>query len=241
MSPITQAPQRGYSDWQRTENWDTPTLFSQTHYNAANSFTTPVLDVSRFGYLGGVDTAFTNDIIVTATWYADAAATVQLTQRKWLLSASISGIQYRLINAGPFVTIKWQRVTGGNLDHSAVLFATNRVYASEQIPDSSMQITANGIVVTTTTVTVLWPAYAAAGPASFYYSSSVTGTLFEIVGYPAAGGQYPIASATTTASVTNGVVPVVLPIGAWSANVLNPGPGNASCNVTVTASPTGST
>lgn len=234
--PLVSAPNRGYSDWQRTQNMDTGVLASINRGATKPSDDSGIQDVSRFEYLGGQDRCFTTPVLVTVFWFADAAGLVTMGARQFVLSPSVANAaQYRLPNLGPFVEIQWASISGGNFAHQATILATNRFHPLEFIPESALLKFDAGIVIGAATNVDSFPTDYYSGPVSCQIASAGGATAFQAQAETSGGAIVNISPAITPAANVFANLPFVAPPGVWWIAVLNPG---AATNYSITAVPT---
>lgn len=221
MSPLVSAPARGYPDWQRIDNYDTPVEWSQTLTSASSPINSPALDTSRFAYLGGYIQCTAGTMLVLITWCADQALTTQLGSRRFVLSGSIGALaQLRLPNLGPFVQITVQSAAGGSYTVAAQVILTNRVHPLEFIPENALLIDQQGTTLgANATVTTFIGDYYA-GPVSMFVSSgqifNVTAQYITITG--ATHAFFQEANQAANVAFNFGFV---APPGAWNVAVAN--------------------
>lgn len=235
MSPLVSSPARGYADWQRLDNWDSAPLFSETNIDIAGTHSSPVLDVSRYAYIGGYDISNANPAVVGFNWFADAAATITLGGVEFLLSPLIQDFaQYRLPNLGPFLQVSWAQVVAGHPSHTCRLIGTNRAHPLEFIPEGPLQYNIQSVALAAGAVVNIYPTDYYAGPmrvwgffgAGFQWSLQTLlpdGTWIFI-------DQSPPTTVTTDVSAVT-----ITPRGAWRFQIFNG--GGAPFNYSFAAQP----
>jgi hypothetical protein len=239
--PINAAPQRGYQDWGRVNDWDSPLIYSVGRLATQNSDVSGVIDVSRYGYIAGYNLVLTTTALLTASWFSDAAGTVLVGTRQILLHPNMAGAaQLRMPNMGPFVQLAWAGSGGGNFGNTARLFATNRYSPLELIPNSPQLMARNAVAIGAATNVNVFPFGYYAGPVSCVASSASGGVTFTPQTMDTGGNIVNFSATTTPAAGTLAQFAFVAPPGAWWIIVINPG---AATNYSITAiqSMTGST
>jgi hypothetical protein len=237
---LSSPPNRGYADWQRVENWDGPVLFEDVGRASAGDILSPILDVSRYAYLGGYDSVGNNNALVVFTWYADSAGLKPVGVREFTLSPSIGNpAQYRIPNLGPYVQIRWAEFPAGAFTHTARVFPTNRFHPLEFIPSHPELIHAVNVPFAIGQNINFWASDYYGGPVQLHTWSGQSAMEYAIqyvdvtnVLQYAAVLDPPNANTKTTALV---------PCGAWKVNVSNTGGLATTVYLTVIASATGST
>lgn len=117
----------GYPDFRRQYDRDGPSFVSEAAHLRNGPFTYGPFFVGSFDYLAGRIQVTTNPVLVTLTWYADAAMTqVQGTRNFVLDGASAAIASVRILNLGRFVTIVIDPGAAINWTISAQLFPSNR-------------------------------------------------------------------------------------------------------------------
>lgn len=173
MSPLVSAPNRGYPDWQRVDSWDSGIEYSETGAVHAVGWNTPVIDVSRFGYLAMLLSINSgNGFYATITWYADSAGTVPLAARTVVVDSSIpNGMQARLPNMGPFVQVVFNLLFGG-VTTTYRLWATNRFAPYEILPSQPLLVDEQNITLGSGVNATYYFVDYFSGPVSAWFSSS---------------------------------------------------------------------
>lgn len=242
MSPLVSAPARGYADWQRVENWDSDTLYTAPNAPTTGVTQSGVLDVSRYGYLGGFAyNAQNSTCILFITWFADQAGTITIAQRKILLTAVVTNPAHlRVPNLGPFCTLVFNPIGGASYTPRAVIFGTNRFHPLELIPISGVlmhvatNIPANGSSNFFPTDYYSGPARASivglGGAISVQYLYTADdGSSVQFDQFSVPSGQLQFSSNT-----------IIVP-GAWFVTVNNTNAAVQGINLSVIPSATGST
>lgn len=148
MSPLFDTPNRGYADYQRIGNFDTGVLFSDNAVHPSGTLITPTLNVSRFMTLVARMTVVGAPVVFTATWYADAAATISLGGRLIVLSPNMGGVAWmRLMNLGPFVILQWNTTAHVSFSCNVVVGASNRISPLEFIPVNPQIVDVQGAAI----------------------------------------------------------------------------------------------
>lgn len=223
MCPIAPAGTTGYPDWQRIQNWDSPSLFSHTVPFVGDSDGSGVLDVSRFGYMLIIDkqTGGPTFIEVDALWFEDSHGTVGLGEITWFLDGQMSNTAvYHLPNLGPFFKIVWNRFGGANgMTHTCNVVATNRFHQLQEIPSTSLLINSNGVNVAGGGQEILFPTTSFTGPARLHVNTASPTWAVEMQSLTSS------ASMVTTDEITQGTAAegttVNIPLGSFQLRVSN--------------------
>lgn len=138
MSPLATPGTRGYPDWQRLQNWDSPSLFQRRMAFSGLSDDSGIMDVRLYQYLGGIDfiTAAPGGCSVHVSWYQDPSGSTLVGEQIWLIDPFGSGQQqWRLSNVGPYARVVWTSIDGvQNFTHTCNLLGTNRFHQLMFIP-----------------------------------------------------------------------------------------------------------
>lgn len=240
MSPQAPAGTRGYTDFQRVDNWDSPLLYTSNAVIPPGGEVTPTLDVSRYGYLAGFDGVGTAIALAGFIWCMDSAFTIQVAQRVLMLSSNINfSAQYRLQNLGPFLQVKWLRIAGVPSAHAATLFATNRTHPLEFIPQNPVLIDQQNVGLGAGLTNTLYPSDYYSGPVDF--ALNVNGANWGVVfRYLNSAGVWDYLDEVT---LSNGVTNYrrLMPSSAWRAEITNSSGGANTYYMTATPSTTGAT
>jgi hypothetical protein len=228
----------GYPDWQRVNNYDSPVLFAQVTVVSAGTIITPVLDVSRYAYLGGADQAITNSAQALITWYADSAGTIQTGQRVFSIHASQGIAYYRLPNLGPYCTLAWLEFGGVHFQHSCQMFGTNRFHPLEFIPSRAQLITQSNVPLAASASVNVWPVGYYAGPVQIWINGPASGWLYVLQSLDANAVAQFVDRAQPAAS-GDFRWNTVAPPGAWWVNVFNNTVTAGNYYLSVTQSTTG--
>ena len=238
MSPITGSPNRGYADWQRVSNWDNTPFDSNLVLPINGTVSTPVTDCSRFAYIGGFARANTHPILLTLSWYTDAAGVNQVGLRQLSLDHRITNAnQFRVPNLGPYVQAVWQpNVTNGGL-LTDTLFLTNRFHPLEFIPQKDTLLNVNNFTVNNGVTDTRYPTDLYAGPIQVWTTVPATGWgltmwhgISDAISTQAYGEVLP---------VNNSVRTLVTPPTSWFLQVLNGSGANGAYSINVQHSETG--
>ena len=240
MSPLANAPNRGYGDWQRIVDWDSPILFHESGVTHNADFATPVMDVSRFAYLGGIDFVQVNNCAVAVAWFADAGATELVGERVFILGMTMqTPAQYRMPNLGPFVQLQYLRIAGVSFTHSCFLFGTNRQHPLEAVPAiASFLLSASGTVANGFSVQGN-PENYYAGPALAYFSTPAANWSLQFKTIDSNNASYTFDTIVTTGNNTR--FTTVVPFGYWFVSINNQSGASGNFSLVMSASETGST
>lgn len=139
--PLAPSGSRGYPPWQRIQNYDSPVLWSSSPVLSTVTVTSPVIDVSRYAYLGGSLDSTHLAFWVDIQWFVDAAATVRVGRQQFLVDVSTAACKLRLPNLGPFCVISCAPAPGPSFSAVINVFGTNRVHPLEFIPETPQLLT----------------------------------------------------------------------------------------------------
>lgn len=234
MSPLASPPQRGYPDWGRVVDWDSPLLFSINRAATQNSDTSGFQDVSRFETVAL--NGFCNPAAAVAVrWALDPAGVVSVGDRLFVLSPGIIGAAAaRLTNLGPFVRMSWAGIGGANFANVAKMFASNRGYPLEWMPNNALLRSDVNVAVGAAGSVQVFPSDYYAGPVSAIVESAGGNTAFLAQAFTPTGTAISISPTVTPAAGVVAALDFVAPAGAWWILVFNPG---AATTYTITAVP----
>lgn len=239
MSPLIGAPNRGYADWQRIGNYDSGVEWSATYTNTGVTEVSPVIDMSRYAYLGGKVGCTLNTVLVTFLWYADAAATVLVGGRQFVLSAGIANpAQLRIPNLGPFVQVTLAPIGGANYTFNAEVIGTNRVHPCEMIPSQSTLLVVSGVTIPPGQ-TNFFPSDYFSGPARLTTTNSGGSVTCTLMYRNVDGTDQPIEQFGVNPAATILSASILVPEAAWYLAVFN-GAAAQAFSCWITPSPTGS-
>lgn len=240
MSPLVATPNRGYTDWQRTENYDTAVLYDGGAAARVGNWTTPVFDVSRFAYLGGLLAASAAPVLVTISWWADGAGSVGLAIRSFVIDGNITrAAQIRLPNLGPFVSVKFAPATGSTpWTDSSRINATNRVHPLEFIPAAPVVLDSGSLTVNAGSNVDVWPTDFYAGPMRLIANTTFASATVELLTEESVGAFAITDIALPPNNITTAYT-FVAPPGSWKLNVANGSGANGSAVVRCVAPTTG--
>jgi hypothetical protein len=199
----------------------------------------PLSDTSRYGYLGGQIVISAFACAVRINWFADAAATVQVGQRNWVIdSAGPTLQQLRVPNLGPYCQMSLTPLTGAGCTVAATILPTNRVHPLEFIPVDAQLITAQVVAVTTGVDVGVFPVDFYAGPVRVWVDTPLTSWRAYLEGI-AGGGAY-LVTDEWTGGAGQVSVTTVAPPGSWRLGLGNLAGGTGNITVAVSGSTTGS-
>lgn len=126
--PIIAPPNQGYSDWQRTVNWDGPLLDSGTHLVPAFGTTfSSVLNLQRYSFIAGEMINPTGYMTVDFIFYMDEAMTVRTGRFSTALNSGMgTGMLMHIPCLGPFCQYDLTDTSGAPNQVTSQMFATNR-------------------------------------------------------------------------------------------------------------------
>lgn len=238
--PIVQPPARGYPDWQRISNWDSPILWNYGYLHNNTQFFGPIMDVSTFGYLGGtIQEAFAQSNW-TAIWYEDPLAAVQLGAITFQLSTLMQlPMQLRIPNLGPFCQVNGNGVGGAFYTVQTRVMATNRVHPSQIISQNPVLIDQQVALIGAAASVAVYPAGYYSGPMRIWFQPTQIGQVY--LQYLNAAGNWDYVDGTAQlAANSDSELTWMAPIGAWRIVVTNAAAVPASYYLAVTPSTSGS-
>lgn len=241
MSPLVSLPARGYPDWQRIDNYDTGVLAALT-LAGVGPVTSGVLDVSRFACLSAVCTpAVGSDVVFSAQWWADVAATIPMGSRNIVFGSGINHAATFIIpNLGPFVTTSLLGAGGVAANGSCDVIATNRQHTNETISASPLPISRQPILVGAGAAVDVFPLDYCSGAMQMWLTADQLAVV-EIRAFDTNNADTPVFVFDQVAANTNFRATFVAPTGLWYLFLQNLGGVTAHFFVTVIQSPTGST
>lgn len=240
MSPLVTAPNRGYSDWQRIENYDTGILATVALAAQPGPVVTPVQDVSRYACLAIAGAVTTGALPITVIWWSDAAATIPVGRRLIYVSENIlTQGTFTIPNLGPFVTVTLASVGGANVTCSFRIFATNRQHACEVYPNEWYALLLVNASILAGAQKAVFPQYYSSGPHSLW-ASTTQSTVFQICTLNTALSAVIITEWAALPPGTDLRDTIICPTGYWFVIVTNTTGVAASYDLTIQPSPTGS-
>jgi hypothetical protein len=242
MSPLAQPPIRGYADWQRVDNFDMGIIYNYAPGVINFTHLSPVLDVSRFAYLGGRVGCALGGMMVIVYWYADAGGTVQLADRIFPISSLVTNSAFiRLPNLGPFMAFQVQAIAGANYNPQVNLFATNRVHPLEFMPEGAVLVDQQAVAIGAGSTNTTYPQDYYSGPAGVMYDPAYAAGFIELQYLTGAGNWDILDIVSGTTASTPARATMVMPPGAWRFQINNSTGAASSYYLTVTGSTTGAT
>lgn len=230
----------GYPDGQRVQNYDGPLQVDQQYNGAAASWVSAVFDCSRYARSAGFMWVGSGTAQVQLSWFADAAGTVTLGSRTFLLDQWVTnGGQFRIPNLGPFVSISVQSLTANPYSYHVQMFQTNRESELEFIPSQRSLIWLPSTTLGAGVTQNLHPTDYYAGPVKVAVQFSA-GTASLFVYFLNAQGGYDQAYAQNQPALDS-ILDFLVPAGAWYVAIKNTGTGSALFVVSVQHSQSGST
>lgn len=239
--PLAPTGTRGYADSQRVSNYDTGVLWNLSTGPNTTDWVSPVLDVSRFAYLGMNIAALLGQPQVNLAWYLDAQATIACGTRVFALDTNISGNAHaRILNLGPFVQITIARVTAPQYYLQIQAYATNRVYPFEFIPTNPVILSQQNVAIGAGINANVYPVDYYAGPVNVWFDAAYANGGVSLQ-YLNQSGTWEFNDERVTTAVGVYTYQMVTPPGAWRLVVGNNTGGASSYYLVVTPSLTGST
>ena len=241
MTPINNAPARGYADWQRVENWDSGVVWSGSVTNqSATLFPPEPIDCSRWSTLGGYIHVYFGTMLAAFNWNADPAASIFVGGRQLVYSGSVGAFtQLRLSNLGPYFDGQFQQV-GGVWSGSWQLFNTNRISPIELIPQGPALVDDDTGAIGAGAVYYAYPNDYYSGPVDIWLATNSGSNWLVGVQYLRSDGVWRQLSNFFLNSKTV-PVGVLVPAGMWRVTAQNNSAGNDSATITVVAAFTGAT
>jgi hypothetical protein len=240
VSPLVSSPNRGYDDYQRITNFDTNILVSQDTGVGHPHIFGPIIDVSRYAYVGISNTEILSQHVFALSWFTDLAGDAVLGLRQFGFDAAIlQSAQMRIVNLGPFVAPEWINNGAVNYHAQTQLFASNRVYPTEFVPHWPNLVDKQGIAIGAGGTDTVYPTDYYSGPAHVSVYGNVAGLFVSLQYLNIAFAWRAMETFQSTSITFLTTYATILPAGAWRLFVSNPGAaGNYS--VIVTPSTTGS-
>lgn len=233
----------GYADWQRVDNWDSPILREITEVERVGSFTTPIFNISRYGYIAGVIGAQLNPVNIEFGYAMDETFTRLAGFRSFVSSPNITRkANIRIPNLGPYCRITFNPLNAGqHWRENTIVFGTNRISPMEFFPSQALLIKKSLAAIGASETQTIYPTDYFAGPAQLFATCnkanfSLTLSVQQIGGSDilTLDQAVPGAGAIVERSV-------LLPPGAWYVQVGNGTAEAGLYDLTVLASLTGST
>lgn len=221
MSPLVAAPNRGYGDWQRVNNYDTAPIFSNNVAIVGAELKSPIVDVSRFAYLAGlVSSGNSNNFRLEITWFADAAGTIALGTREMSFDiAMVNPAQLRLPNLGPFAQLVFVPF-GPAMLPDCVIIATNRDHPLELIPTRSVLTSQQSINIAATSNLFIAGDDYYSGPARLWLTfTTIVGV--QIRSLDRINSYELVYQHDNVPALTNLIDTVIIPPGAWQLVLTN--------------------
>lgn len=221
MCPLIAAPNRGYADYQRVENWDSGVLISFSAASRNANLISSIQDVSRYAYLGGSMQETESQCSVLVQWFLDSNGTIRVGQRTFILTSLTTAIaQIRFPNLGPFVQVIVSPIGGATYTSPMTLFGTNRVHPLEFIPRNqalfNMQVFALAVGDN-----FFYPTDYYAGPVVVSYINAGAGqTVYHQILNPAGVWDYTEGHPVPG---TNYSYESIMPAGAWRIDLNSTG------------------
>lgn len=236
---LAPAGARGYAAWQRIANYDGPIVWQANQNPGTTGQTSPVLDCSRYAYVGGQLGESSSQALWTFNWYADAGGVTQIASRQFVLYFRTEFAQIRLPNLGPFLKITIAPIpNGGTIASTGVIFFTNRVHPLEFIPTNPGLISQQATAINANTTNIYFPSDYYAGPVSVWASTNYATGLVDMDQMATDGTWQTVNQYKIT---TNGPVQQVMiaPAGAWRVAIQNSTASASTFYLAVTPSVTG--
>lgn len=239
MTPIAATPNRGYIDYQRVSNYDSPLMDFSTAALTV-SFTGAVQDVSRYAAFVTVTAPLAVIGYLTCQWSTDALLTNVVGQRTVPFDYSgLGAIIWRAPNLGPYVRAKWFNVSGVPGATLLETFATNRLPSPNEItPSTTFLIDKQSVAIGGAANSYHYPADYYAGPVQVWMNTSSSSLVLDFQALNIAGVYDSYNQIAVPAGNLTEVI--ITPVGAWRVHIANPGAAT-SYYLTVMASATGST
>lgn len=241
MSPLVAAPNRGYPDWQRIDNYDSGVLFSLNVLNVTAAQLSPIIDVSRYARLGSFMSVSGDNCQILMQWYMDAAGTVQVGERVFQVAGALfPSHQSFFINLGPFVRVAITPMSSAATNINWVVFGTNRDSVSEVTPRANNLVNVQNLNIGAGANVIIRPSDYASGAALMWV---IVTQVFTVLFLALSGSSTfdPTLQISNAAANSNVVQPLALPLGAWALQVVNNGGVAATCDATVVQSNSGAT
>ena len=237
MSPIVAQPNRGYADWQRIANYDTPALLNTT--NVGTPYAPSALDVSRYSHVGFFIGQQAVPQFITFEWFLDPALTQQCGQQFFVMDPSINApMQGHYANLGPFLSVTANCIP--NPGHFTGLFwASNRDVGYPITPNHPVLIDQQNVTIGATTTIDIYPQDYYAGPVTVWFSTDFAAGAFRIF-YENVSASWDILVQIALSATGDNRLTTIVPAGAWRCDAINSGGAAGHYYLTVTPSLSGS-
>ena len=237
--PLLASPNRGYTDWQRVENWDTGQLWSYSFTNQLPGPQSPIIDVSRIAYIAGYVEATLNDCVLSPVWYLDAAGATMVAMRNIGLSASIvHPAQLRIPNLGPYLQVSINPAGAANASSDGVFFGTNRYHPLEFITRDPVLVEVNNANIAASGTNVYYFSGYYAGP--FMLNFITTVSCYINPEYLDASDTWLSIGTMQSAANARTFQPLIAPAAAFRLRVVNTTAGAGVVTLSATPTVTGS-
>lgn len=227
MSPLVAAPNRGYADWQRIDNYDTGVLIALAPGSTNATIRSAIEDVSRYETICGQIQLTAGVCELVFLWFADPAGTILLGERVMYLTSSIPDpMQIHIDNLGPFVQVITIALGGGNYTQTTTLIASNRSIPIEVVPENTVIVDAQNIPNAAGNTFIQYPLDYWAGPMRIFCIQSQAGAC--AVQVLNAGGAWDNLDQILLAALTPTATNTIAPLGAWRLSIINTSGANGS-------------
>lgn len=224
----------GYPDWQRVSDWDGPVVWQFSGNVPAGGTISPVLDVSRWGSVGGVITLANNPVVVEVEWYVESERINSLGSFTLIADSNLGNIMpIRLPNRGPWATISLFPVTGSVPTVTTNIFGTNRQTSGVVFPRAGVLIRQDAAQINPGAQLEYYPVGYWSGPI-VVWANSAAALYFSLTVEDAGAGWDTVAQIGAAAG--SFVQAMAAPAGAWRFVVTNSGAAVATFYLGVTAS-----
>lgn len=239
MSPLVAQPNRGYSDYQRTSNYDSGVLFSGNSGSSVFPIGSGILDVSRYAYVGAWVSCTAGTVLVSISWFLDAAGSIPLGSQQFVADSHITNpLTSRLVNLGPFCDVSISQVVGGS-SVSMVMIGSNRDYPIAITPVNPVLMDQQAAAIGANATVTVYPFDYYAGPVQFGFFSTPGVVTFRLKYLTSSNSWDFVQEAPVSAAGAWDTFTWITPPGAWRMEMANGGTAG-DFYLTATPSATGS-
>lgn len=231
----------GYSEYQRTQNWDGPVLRTQGSGLRIGTQKYGRFNCSRYGYLSGVYKCTDADVTLIFRWWEGKTGGQMYGERVIQIASGVElPLQYRVPNMGPWVEIIVKPKTEVVEYHDEGRFGlNNRDHPLEAIPQSTLLLNNQAVKVPATSTVNVFPKCYYAGPAIMQLKPVAEAGTWKLE-VEVSPEVYVTVKEGAIPKATETGFEVILPLGAWRLAVSNASAVEQTYSATVIAPITGS-
>jgi hypothetical protein len=245
---MPEAGSRGYSDYQRVVNWDSPPLSEKPNAELLEKKELPSIglayEVSRYANIAGRLRGRVEGALITAKfiWGSSGAVAPPFAERTIILSGDITGsMLFRLPHLGPYMRAVIESLTGYPAHYDIILFNTNRMAPVEVLPETAIILRRGSTEILKGEPLTVYPTTYFAGPAELTASTSgEEGVPSVTVEVPTLAGTWVELNSYRFASLRV-AQHIILPLGAFRIKLGHSGVAPQFMAAQIIPSTTGST